>query len=67
MNDLIKGLIIWSIILSPIILFFGFLIAIFSKEKRLIGVRMMIISIIIFLIAMGTCLTTSYVTPFSGH
>ncbi len=66
-DDFIEGLIGLSIISSPIVLFLGLMIIIFAKAKRDIGLKIMVFAIIVFIIAMGVCLSTNYVRPFGGN
>ena len=67
LNDLIENIIVLSILLSPLTFFIGIIIAIFAKEKKQLAIKIVTFSIIIFIIACGTCLNTNYVRPFGGN
>ncbi len=67
LNDLIENIIVMSLLLSPIAFFLGIIIAIFAKEKKQLATKIVIFSIIIFIIACGTCLNTNYVHPFGNN
>jgi hypothetical protein len=56
MKETLTGLGIIIACISPIFFLFGLIMAIFSKEKKKLGVKFLIGSVIGFIIGFGTCL-----------
>ena len=67
LDEFIEILIVLSILISPISFFLGLMMAIFAKEKKQLAIKIVTFSIIIFIIALGTCFNTNYVRPFGGN
>ncbi len=67
LDEFIEILIVLSILISPIAFFLGLMMAIFAKEKKQLAIKIVTFSIIIFIIALGTCFNTNYVRPFGGN
>ncbi len=57
---------LWFVYIILCLIFFiaGILIAIFSKVERKSGIKMIIYSVIAFIIGFGGCLTYLYFNPF---
>ncbi len=58
MSDFWGEVIVIMLILSPIVLVIGIILAAFSKDTRKIGVKLIIGSLIAFIIGFGTCIAS---------
>ena len=58
MNDFLASLIIFLMVLSPILFLAGLIVLIVSKEKRRLGLYMIVASAMLFVIGFGACVAS---------